>query len=386
MNAIDFSGRASTVFNHYQTEEGDFAYNPVDDTLNSDQQSLRLMFEHAQNNLEWNFHIKAYRQNFSGFAPPLASSSELFRIKPLSNARDNQLDVDGGTRFAYEVDTANVIYRAEKSSWQLGRQAINWGTGRFWQPMNVFGAFAATDLDTDYKAGIDSAVINIFPTPSSSLTTVLAFAPENIAGVNESAAIFYRRQIGIQNEVSFLLAEVLDDKKLGAALEGDFSGIGWRMEAVQTNSEINNEKQLNAIAGLDYQLNTSTMLTLEVFHNGSGVKNEINIPAQFLEPQVIYGLQQHLSERLYGAAFQHELNPLLNVSWYLLGSELENISGETKHSFLHQLSFLYSLSDNADLLFALSTANGKGLNALGVPQSEFGHVPDSASARFRYYF
>ena len=408
VQAIDFSGRAALAANTYQSSAGDFGYTPFDDTLSSNQQSFRLMFEYFEKysasdsasdsvnsnndnfysikNMEWLFHIKTYRQEFSGFTPASTNSSDLFRIKRLSNARANQFDIDGGTRFVAEVDLASVLYRADITTWSVGRQSLDWGTGRLWQPMNVFGAFAATDLDTDYKAGIDSALMNYYPTAFSSLTVAAVFSPDELATQNENYAAFYRQQVGNSSELSLLLAQVLEDNFLGAALEGDFSGIGWRVEAVQMNVKSSDENELNWIAGMDYQFNASTIATLEIFHNASGVTSESDIASQLIEPRVTYGLQQHLSERLFGVALQHEINPLLNASYSLLASSLEDIAGENKHSFLHQLSFLYSVDDNADLMLAFINANGKGLNALGVPQSEFGHLSKSASLRFRYYF
>ncbi|MBW6493275.1 MAG: hypothetical protein K0B16_01740 [Burkholderiaceae bacterium] len=60
--------------------------------------------------------------------------------------------------------------------------------------------------------------------------------------------------------------------------------------------------------------------------------------------------------------------------------------GHRAGSLPHQLSLVYSLSNESDLMLALQSATGKSLSAAGLPQSEFGHLPLQLTLRWRSYF
>ena len=89
-------------------------------------------------------------------------------------------------------------------TFSVGRQAIDFGSGRFWQPLNVFGSFTPTDLDTDFKPGIDAARLDWFTSDFSSLSAVYAFSPKDnttiSTGKTTNSALHYRSQVGEQSE------------------------------------------------------------------------------------------------------------------------------------------------------------------------------------------
>ena len=100
---------------------------------------------------------------------------------------------------------------------------------------------------------------------------------------------------------------------------------------------------------------------------------------------VVYGLQQHTARRVLGLAVRKDLTPLLSASYTLLANRLTN-GGRRATSLLQQLGLTYSLGNESDLLFSLTWAGGQGLDALGRPRSEFGHLPMGITARWRMYF
>ena len=99
-----------------------------------------------------------------------------------------------------------------------------------------------------------------------------------------------------------------------------------------------------------------------------------------------YGLQQQLGRHVLGMSLNRTMTPLLSGNYLMLASGLKGAGNNTSLSLLHQVSFIYSLSNESDLLFALLIATGKGVSAVGVSQSEFGHAPASAMLRYRRYF
>ena len=384
---VEFGGRVSVLGAAAWPGAGDAGRGaPGPGTPTADQQSLRLMLDGHEEGAEWSLHLKAARQQLRGFASPERHTSELFRARALA---DDHLSTGGAgrtTRLGWEIDRASYKRRFDKASVSFGRQPIDWGSGRFWQPLNVFGAFAPTDLDTDYKPGIDAAVVSWYPSSFSSLSAVYALAPHDDRAIEDSAALHYRRQVGATSQVTLVSARVIGNQLFGAAFESDWRGIGWRAEALHAKFDAGGERALFWIAGLDYQFAGGMLLSVEWHDNGRGATTESGLPQAASGRLVAYGLQQHASRRVLGVSVSKDLTPLLRVSYLLLAAPLRGANEHRSVSLMHQLSLVYSVSNESDLLLALAVSGGKGLNAFADPRSEFGHIPASVTLRWRLYF
>ena len=387
VQATELTGRFSMLGSTAEAEQGDIGFVDEDnDTLTADQQSLRLMLDEIQDSSEWTLHVKTSRQHQNIFANTELHSSDLFRYRDLANDWLNESGVNGSTQIGYEVDRVSYQHRFDKITAGIGRQAIDWGSGRFWQPLNVFGAFAPTDLDTDFKPGIDAAVINWYPSDFSSLTTVYAFAPNDNDNIDNSAAIYYRRQLGEQVEISLLAGQVIGNTVTGLSLEGELQGMGWRIEGAHNNLDQLNENTLFWIAGLDYQFENGLLLAAEWYNHNGGVNSETALITPTINQQLEYVLQQYQGTKVFGFTASKEITPLLQGTYTMLVSMLNDADNQLTTSSLHQFTAIYSVSNESDLLFSLLQGNGKGLNLTGLPQSEFGHLPSSISLRLRFYF
>jgi len=386
--SADLTGRFSMQGTTAKATQGDLGYINKDNILTADQQSLRLMLDNSSKNSEGSIHIKSARIHVTDILYSSEHASDLFRYNKLSSNWSEEKESNNTTLVGYEVDRAVYKQRFKNTTVSLGRQAIDWGSGRFWQPLNVFGSFSPTDLDTDYKPGIDATRIDWFPTNFSSLTAVYTLSAKNNSTVDNtvSAAIYYKSQAGEQSEFSLLAGTVIDNPVFGASFESAWSGIGWRLEARQTNFKTSNENTLFWIAGLDYQFTNGTLLTAEWYENSRGAENAGSLSNLQTDTYIKYGLQQHLSRRVLGFSLSKEITPLFNGGYILLASPIKNTDGQQTTSLLHQLNLTYSVSNESDILVSYLLANGQGLNLSGKTQSEFGHIPASLAMRLRFYF
>jgi hypothetical protein len=125
---------------------------------------------------------------------------------------------------------------------------------------------------------------------------------------------------------------------------------------------------------------------LELYYNSLGATREDRLALSAAQPTYINGQQKHLAQNVMGVSLTKTLTPLLTGNYNFLVSALEGIDGSNDWSSLHQVLLSYSIADEADALVAFHYGTGKGLNTLGQPRSEFGHVPASLSLRVRYYF
>lgn len=385
--AAELTGRFSMLGSTAQATQGDIGFITKNNILSADQQSLRLMLDHAQDDAEWSLHLKTVRQHLSDIPFSDRHSSDLFRWSKQSAYWINETEANNSTHLGYELDRAVYKHRFNNVTLALGRQPVDWGSGRFWQPLNIFGAFAPTDLDTDFKPGIDSIKLDWFPSSFSSLSTVYALAPhDNVTLKNKnSAGIYYKRQVATASELSLLAGSVIGNAVFGAAFESSWAGMGWRVEAMHSHLTTTDENSLFWIAGLDYQFENGTLLSAEWYENSRGATNINMLGNLQSDTLVLYGLQQHLSKNILGLSISKEMTPLLNAAYTLLASPLKD-GDQFNTSLLHQLNFTYSVSNESDLLFSLQVANGRGLNTVSKPQSEFGHLPVSLSVRLRFYF
>lgn len=385
--AVELTGRLSLLGNLARADRGDAGYDPLDnDLLSSDQQSLRLMLQGVGKNSDWSLHLKAARQHASGMALDSPHASDLFRYHELTGEWHSGIDGSPSTRIGYVLDRAVYRWRMNNLTLGIGRQPVDWGSGRFWQPLNVFGAFAPTDLDTDFKPGIDAIILDWYPSAFSALTVVQAFAPNGGDPIPNSQAIHLRSQVGARSEFALLAGEVIGNEIVGASFESDWGGLGWRVEAAHYHMQQSGESALFWIAGVDYQFDEGTFLGIEWYDHGLGATDPAALTALPAQQQVVYGLQPHLGRRLLGVTLERDITPLLQGSYLLLASPLGQSDRRLGNSFLHQINLSYSLSNESDLLLSLQYASGQGLDAQASPRSEFGHLPASLTLRFRSYF
>ncbi len=386
-HAAEFTGRFSMLGVTAVADEGDIGYQPTGaDTLSADQQSTRLMFDDVLTQAEWSVHLRMVRQHLSGYPPAEHHTSDLFRYRQAGGSWLDESTSDSVTTIDYAFDRVLYRQRFDHYTVGLGRQAIDWGSGRFWQPLNAFGAFAPTDLDTDYKPGIDALIIDAYPSAFSSLTGVYVLAPKDNAELENSSAVHYRRQVGELSELSLLAGSVIGNRVVGGAFESAWEGMGWRVEGVHYALEQSDENAFFWIAGIDYQFEDGTLIAAEWYDNSRGATKENELSAMSADPLVVYGLQQHLGRHILGISLQRDLTPLLKGSYTFLAGALRDEENRQHASLLHQLNLTYSVSNESDLLMSVLFGNGKGLDSADEPRSEFGHLPKSANLRLRFYF
>lgn len=401
---INFSGRLSTSLNSTYLEEDNTLGLNKNEFSFSGQESLRLMldsfnsdaegFGQENSSSEWSTHIKSYHQHTDNSQlNPLPSGESAFRYRQLREDWDS----NDNTFIGYEIDRLYYKQQIDRFALSVGRQAIDWGSGRFWQPMNVFGAFSPIDLDTDYKTGIDSIYAQYFPTPFSSFSFAYVFSTQDKLSNNQkldkhNVALRYRTQIADNSELALLYADILERSILAASFESDWQGLGWRIEAAhyddQERDNLNQETSLWFwIAGIDYQFSNGSLLSFEWYQNDFGISDAQDIDASLIDVNSFNTrpAQQQLGKQALGVSLAHDISPLLNLQYTGLIGTLKN-NQDRQYSILHQVNLQYSLSNNSDLLFSVLTAQGKEKKDQLDIQSDYGHIPSQATLRLRVYF
>lgn len=375
VSAWSVTGRASLFANDSDVSDASSSAN----LSSQDQQSVRLMLENITDQDETVLHTRVRRRHLSDTTADTLQAPDLFRLRPGKEEWAPDCQNGSCTQIGGEIDRFYYRYHQNQTSWTIGRQALDWGSGRFWQPMNLFGAFAPTELDTDFKSGVDALSAEWYPSLFSSLTWVWVAQSPEAPGQGKNTSIHYRTQMGESSEVALIAGYVLGDPVFAVSFESDWQGMGWRLEAQQKDKGTEGNR-FWWIAGIDTQFDDGTLLTLEWHDNAFGAQHVNEISARLTDPGLVYGLEPHTVRHVMGLSLQRTLSPLWQGGYSLFAALLDD-----EPSYLHQLHAIRSLSNESDLTITLLHTTGRAPKN-DLPQSEFGALPDSVSLRLRWYF
>ena len=123
-------------------------------------------------------------------------------------------------RLLHRFDRLALEYRTSNWAVAAGRQAVSWGGGLVFQPMDLFNPFAPTTVDQDYKAGDD---IVLFERLFANGSDLQLLAVGRRTGAEEldfdvaSIASKYRASVG-DSELELMAAHHYDGQVYGVGL------------------------------------------------------------------------------------------------------------------------------------------------------------------------
>ena len=184
-----------------------------------------------------------------------------------------QVDEGANARLLHRFDRLAIEWRSSRWAVTAGRQAVSWGAGLVFQPLDVLSPFAPTEVDQDYKPGDDLMLVERLFASGADLQ-LLAVGRRG-AGQSRlraaSLAAKYRASVG---EVEFELTagRHRGDPLFGFGARVPVRGAMLRSDIVYTRgaqgavvSGVLNADHTLAVAG------TALHLFAEYFHNGHGV-------------------------------------------------------------------------------------------------------------------
>ncbi len=125
--------------------------------------------------------------------------------------------------------------RWQQGDWQLvaGRQRMAWGTGRFWNPTDIFNPVSPVALEPEEKTGADALSLQWNYSGFGSLQAVLA-PGKHRWGLPRKQAVRWRDTFDIGDiSVSWLRAD--HQNLLGVDYAGDLGDAGIRFEGVRSS-------------------------------------------------------------------------------------------------------------------------------------------------------
>jgi len=300
----------------------------------------------AAGELRLNFSTKRQRWSFFADYQLLALHSEF----PSSDlpSDDRRLfdftkilkDNDENT-IAHRLDRFWVGYTGEKAVVRFGRQALSWGNGLFFAPMDLVNPFDPTTIDTEYKTGDDMLYLQYLRDSGDDWQAAAVLRRDlptgDVSSDQSTIALKYHGFAG-EHEYDLLVADSYGETVVGLGGARSIGGAIWRGDIVITDSS--EETVVELVTNLSY----------------SWVWSDRNVSG---------GIEYYydgVDSSYVAASLMIEMSPL----WMVTPTVISNASDQ---SALLQLVTQYSLSDNMTFLGSANIPLGANGTEFGGPES-----------------
>jgi hypothetical protein len=273
------------------------------------------------------------------------------------------------TAVLHRLDRLWLGYTSEKAVLRFGRQALSWGNGLFYTPMDLVNPFDPTAIDTEFKAGDDMLYAQYLRDNGDDIQGAAVLRRNPLSGDvefdEETVAIKYHGFAG-EAEYDVLVAASYDDTVVGVGGARSIGGAVLQGDLVFTDTA--DDSYIQVVTNLSYSWmwgDKNVSGVIEYYFNGFGQHDSQYDPLSLAQnPDLLKRLARGesfaLGRNYIAGSITVELSPLWTMTPTLL-TNVEDISS------LFQLITQYSLGDNMVLLGSLNIP-------LGSDGTEFGGI------------
>jgi hypothetical protein len=305
-------------------------------------------------------------RHFPGAALPIGNViSDDRRWWDLTHTIENE----GKRLVVQRLDRLNIAYTGEHIVWRFGRQAISWGNGMIFTPMDIFNPFDPAAVDKEYKTGDDMLYGQYLFNNGNDLQGVAVVRRDlrtgNVESDQSSLAFKYHGFLGM-NEYDLLAAEHFGDRILGLGGIVNIGGAVGRGDLTWTGTGDDSVFSLATSIAYSWTWGGKNISgLLEYYHNGFGQKNGAYSPADLAQnPELLKRIARGelftLARNYMAASATIEVSPL----FMLIPNFFVNLEDP---STLVQLVAQYDWKQNLQILAAVNIP-------VGPDGSEYGGI------------
>ena len=258
--------------------------------------------------------------------------------------------------FRQGFDFGNVV---------IGRQRISWGTGRIWNPTDLFNPINPAVFYKVEKDGADAMSMKYIFGNFTDLN--LVFNPQKKI---KNSNYGFRFRTNYEEYDMSVMGGSFDNRVVsGLDFAGNLLYAVVRGEGIiSLDKDDFDDKFVKFILGIDNQFTPELYALLEYHYNGEGKTDK----TQYEFDKLMRGEIQNLNKNyLYIGGF-YQYNPLLYFS-------LDNISNINDGSGFINVSCIYSIEENLSLYAGTQITYGSEL-------SEYWYYPSSLYLELEFYF
>jgi hypothetical protein len=275
---------------------------------------------------------------------------------------------------------------------RIGRQAVTWGNGFLFNPMDLVNPFLPADIEREYKVGDDMVYVQLPLESTGDLQFLYVPRREPLTGNVQWSQSSLAGKLHVASgttEFDMMAAKHFDDQVAGLGSTGYLGDATWRLNTTWTfvGKDSDLSDYLSLVANMDYSWvwwAKNFYGFIEFFYNGLGSESYTEA---FADPDVLERLERGqvstLGRTYLGGHIRVELHPLLNVFFTAINNTADP-------SGVLQPRATWDISENCQITFggniyygALGTEYGgfriQGTNFLTTPA-------DSAFLWFSFFF
>jgi hypothetical protein len=264
------------------------------------------------------------------------------------------------------LDRLSLTHTATSGAGTLtvGRQAVGHGSGRFFNPSDIFSPVAPQRVYSEYKSGIDGARFTR-QVGEDSEWEVYAFFHDH---AEDSYALARGRTKLGAVDVSGYAGQTLGAATVALDLAADWLGAGWYLDGV-ARLDRPLDRAARVALGSHYRLPCGVNGFVELHFNGPGQKKVENAWKTLTTPEGRNGELFLTARRYLAVEADYELHPLVTVA----AVAVLNLDDS---SLLLQPTLSWSATEKISVAFGASVGIGEGPDHFGLARSEFGNYPD----------
>lgn len=319
-----------------QSYPGDSVFRDIAGSTSLDTAAeMRLKFSAKASGwtLQSDYQLLGLYSEFLPFAVPNDDQRLFDLTKVITDGSDSAL--------LHRLDRLWLGFAGERLVVRVGRQALSWGNGLYFHPMDLVNPFDPTTIDTEYKTGDDMAYAQYLRGNGDDLQAAAVFRRDPATGDIESdegtVALKYHGFAG-EFEYDVLVGEHYGDTVLGFGGAGSVGGAVWRGDILITDTD--DDTHMELVTNLSYSWmwqDRNVSGAAEYYRDGD--------------------------DRNYLAgSLMIEMSPL----WTVTPTVVSNIDDP---SALLQLVTQYSLGDNLAFLGSVNLPLGGNGTEFGGPES-----------------
>ncbi len=281
------------------------------------------------------------------------------------------------------IDRVTAQFRTPFADITAGRQAISFGSGRFFNPTDVFSPFSYQSLNKEEKTGVDALRVQVPIGKMSEIDFGYVIGEE---GNWKKSAAFIRGKFDLKGtDLSIIAMEYKTHFMTGINISSSVKGAGVWLEAAYTFSNLlekydNDNDFFRISAGADYYFSGDFYLFGEYHYSSAGTidKKDYLFNSRTKESAYKDGGVYLLGEHYFAPGFSWQVHPLVSLS-------LAVLMNLTDPSAMISPKISFSLDENIMVDIGASINAGKRIKNSEL-ESEFGAYPDFYYLSARLYF
>jgi len=324
-----FGGHAKLQFVDTSIPDNSVLQDLSGDDLQNRNLEIRLKFSARRGHWEFDTHgqvISVHSDALAGLSslPGLfLPGADVVNDKRRWFDLTHQLHAGGDNAALVRLDRASVAYTGASVVLRFGRQAISWGNGLLFTPMDIFNPFDPTAVDKEYKSGDDMLYAQYLLGNGDDVQAVAVVRRDPLSGEvksDQSSLACKYHGFWAGGEYDLLATRHYGETVLALGFSGDLGDAVWRGDLVWNDTETGSV--LTGVTGLTWSwvgAGRNWTGVAEYYYNGFGLgSGDYSVESLAADPELLARLARgelfNVGRHYLGVSVTLEATPLLNLT------------------------------------------------------------------------